>query len=179
MSKICKFCWEPIPDDTDTCPTCGKKISEIMDKSSYGTLNFKLKNKENPNILNKPEIPKGELSSDQLKNLELQNKKLSQKKNRRKNPILIFAVAVILIIVLVGFYAYANGSGKKKTQKNQINKFLGVLANQEKQKQEDTRFFDPNSKIEYNYDPYFDNKYSNHGGNKYENLSDGNNQLQW
>ncbi|MBQ7257270.1 MAG: hypothetical protein IJS60_06200 [Abditibacteriota bacterium] len=157
MSKICKFCWEPIPDEADECKNCGRKVSEMLEQNR---LTQRKLTREGQNLsassqealAGKQEISEAAKKAAEFKKLEYVGNIQEESEDGVKiSGCVILAIIFILIAAFAfGAYYYYSRTNKDKS----LKQVLGVLALQEREKEEDTKNFDPNVKFKYSENPY-------------------------
>ena len=157
MSKICKFCWEPIPDEADECKNCGRKVSEMLEQNR---LTQRKLTREGQNLSVSSQEAKAEhqeMSGSAKKAAEF--KKLeymgnmpeeSEGEMRLSGSVIVVIILLLIFAFIFGAYYYYSKTNKDKS----IKRVIGALALQERQKEEETRNFDPNAKFKYSDNPY-------------------------
>ncbi len=158
MSKICKFCWEPIPDDADECQNCGKKVSDMLDqnrltqrKITREDRNLSSDSSQN-STAGKQEMSEAAKKAAEFKKLEYMGSMPEESEGGMR---LSGSVIVVIILLLIFAFVFAAYYYYSKTNKDKsIKQAIGALALQERQKEEETRNFDPNVKFKYSENPY-------------------------
>ena len=161
MSKICKYCWEPIPDGAEECKNCGKKVSDMLEHSHLTQKKIKLSDKEEKTVSTAPEEESDAAKmSAKFKRLEYSNSSYSQNQESVKISYPIIVIGVILILACVGFGAYKYYN---KNNNSSLDQMLNIMALQEKLNDSSSQGFDPNSKFRYSDNPYFRDQNKNPG----------------
>ncbi len=160
MSKICKYCWEPIEDGAEECKNCGKKVSEMLEQNRLTQKRLNLKDKKE-DTAEKTEESDAAKKTAQYKKLEyMENTYNSDKETVKLSPLVIIT-AVIIILGVIGYGVYYNYF--KNNNDKSLNQMLNILALQDSFKDQDTQGFDPNAKFRYSDNPYFKDRDKNPG----------------